>query len=212
MINVPPPRQPSVQSAGAGPDSRPDSTGGEVLALLRWHIDRYDRLRASTASRAAVVLSASALLSAANAVIIAQVLGTRFTPVPSALLAFCVLPSLAGFVLVVLAVVHATGVLVTTRNSRALLTGPAAPPPGPVFNRSDTLGLFATYAEFSTAVDMQDEAAIIEAAKAELWIVIHQHSYRYAELRSAVRLLRLAATALPVALVVVLIVGLSAGG
>lgn len=187
-------------------------TSGDSLSLLRWHLDRYDRLRASTAGRAAVVLSASALLSAANAVIIAQLLGARFTSVPGAVLVLCALPSFGGFVLVVLGVLRATGVLVTARNSRALLTGPAAPPPGPIFNGGDTLTLFATYAEFSTAVDSQDELSIIEAAKAELWIVIHQHRYRYAELRSAVRFLRLAALTLPVALVIVLAVGLAAAG
>lgn len=207
MIDMPSPRQPARRTPGA----EPASTGGDALPLLRWHLDRYDRLRASTASRAAVVLSASALLSATNAVIISQVLGPRFTSVPSALLILCTLPALAGFVLVVLAVVRATGVLVTTRSSRTLLTGPAAPPPGAIFNGSDTLELFSTYGEFSAAVDGQDEASIIEAAKADLWIVIHQHRHRYAELRSAVRLLRLAAAVLPFALVIVLVVGLHTG-
>src|SRR4051794_20979919 len=44
------------------------------LGLLRWHIERCDRLRASTASRAGVVLSAAAILSAGNAVILSRLL------------------------------------------------------------------------------------------------------------------------------------------
>jgi hypothetical protein len=46
----------------------------ETLELLKWHLERYDRLRASTAARASVVLSAGAILSAGNAVILSQIL------------------------------------------------------------------------------------------------------------------------------------------
>ncbi len=212
MVDTPQPRQPANEIPGTELDLPSAWTTNDALTMLRWHLDRYDRLRASTASRAAVVLSASALLSAANAVIIAQVLGERFNSISGVLLALCVLPSLAGFVLIVLTVLRATGVLTTTRSSRTLLTGAAAPPPGPIFNGGDTLDAFVTYHDFSAAVDVQDRESIIQSAKAELWIVIHQHRLRYVELRTAVRLLRLAAVTLPIAIVVVVIVGLNSGG
>lgn len=47
----------------------------DELDLLKWHIDRYDRRGASTVSRASIVLSAGAILSAGNAVILSPLLG-----------------------------------------------------------------------------------------------------------------------------------------
>ena len=48
----------------------------DLLELLKWHIDRYDRLRVSTAGRASVVLSAGAILSAGNALLLTQILNS----------------------------------------------------------------------------------------------------------------------------------------
>src|SRR6266567_446089 len=42
----------------------------EKIELIKWHLGRYDRLRASTTNRAGVVLSAAAILSAGIAVIL----------------------------------------------------------------------------------------------------------------------------------------------
>lgn len=39
-------------------------TSPELLDILRWHIDRYDRLRASTSARASILLSASSVVVA----------------------------------------------------------------------------------------------------------------------------------------------------
>src|SRR5690349_15574208 len=110
----------------------------EQLALARWHLDRYDRLRASTATRAAVVLSAGALLSAANALIITQIVGTAAVNVPTGVLAGCATIAFAGAALVVLAVLRAASVLVTLKDSRRTFDGGHHLPSSPVFNGTDT--------------------------------------------------------------------------
>src|SRR5215467_14360165 len=50
------------------------ATSQEKIELVKWHINRYDRLRGSTTNRAAVVLSAGAILSAGVAVALSQLL------------------------------------------------------------------------------------------------------------------------------------------
>lgn len=66
-----------MRLAGSRRDFRSESKPSlrEQIELAKWHIDRYDRLRASTATRASAVLSAGAILSAGNAVVLAQLLG-----------------------------------------------------------------------------------------------------------------------------------------
>jgi hypothetical protein len=163
------------------------------LSALRWHIDRYDRLRASTASRAGVVLSASAILSAGNAVVLAQVLGgepERFSR--WVVLVFAV-GVLAGVALVVRALLQAARVLVTPRPSGEMFSDDGQLPPALLFNGTYTAKAGSTYEEFRSAVAAQSEADRIEAAQVELYVCIRQHRHRYVRLRGAVRSLAWAA-------------------
>jgi hypothetical protein len=162
------------------------------LDLARWHIDRYDRLRASTFSRAAVVLSAGAILTAGNAVILSQLL-QRATDLHQWLLVLCTLGLVASASLIVLAIVRATGVLVSLQSYRTMFPDPKLPS-SLVFNAPDTMRLSSTFTEFEEAVAAQEPPDILRAAHVELWIIIRQHRYRYAQLRSAVRALRYSAT------------------
>ncbi|WP_203823315.1 hypothetical protein [Actinoplanes palleronii] len=186
------------------PVSEP-AAGADNLTLLRWHLDRYDRLRASTVSRAAVVLSASGLVSAAFAVTITQLVGDRFAAVPIALYALCGVIALTGVVLVVVAIFHATDVLTTPRGSSAMFAQKGAIPSSPVFNSTQTARDIGSFAEFATVVDGQTGPRAAEAAKAELWICILQHRYRYEHMRRAVRFLRYAAAVLPVLVTAVIV-------
>lgn len=163
------------------------------LALLRWHLDRYDRLRASTASRAAVVLSAGAILSAGNVVVLARLVGSpdpRLVQWLALLFAGGLLTSVG---LVVLSLILATGVLVTPRASRDTFAGGRDLPIALVFNDSDTVRELKSYDSFKAIVAGQGYGAMIEAAQVELWIGIRQHRHRYLRLRAATRVLRWAA-------------------
>ncbi|WP_433728481.1 hypothetical protein ACQP2Y_15045 [Actinoplanes sp. CA-051413] len=169
----------------------PQSDLGEELSALRWHLDRYDRLRASTATRASVVTSASALLSAGNAVIIAQLLGGT-ADMPSVLRVLFAVGALASGLLVVLSLLAAVGVLATPRASRSTF-GEAHLPTSFLYNGTDTVASIKNFGEFSAAFVSQSRPDDVLAAQVELWINIKQHRARYEQLRRAVQLLRLAA-------------------
>jgi hypothetical protein len=204
-------QNPSLDSVPvqATASSRPQELTDESLSirdrvdLARWHIDRYDRLRASTSSRAAVVLSAGAILSAGNAVILSQLLQQSASS-RLWLIAVCTFGLTASAALIVLSVIRATGVLVSLRLTRDMFPDPDLPP-GLVFNATDTVRHAPTFRQFQDAVWSQDLAHILEAANVELWIIIRQHRHRYARLRSAVRALRFAATAFLAVLTVLVI-------
>lgn len=179
------------------------------LALDRWHLDRYDRLRASTAMRAGVVLSAGALLSAANVLIISELLGTGTRPLPDGVLVGCTVIAFAGAVLVVLAVIRAAGVLVTLRDSRSLFDRGRKLPSSPLFNGTDTVRDTRSFEQFASMIAGQSVDDAIQAAEVELWLCIHQHRHRYTSLRRAVRSLRWAAIAVPISLAVLIVAELS---
>ncbi|MGQ4482077.1 hypothetical protein [Streptomyces sp. SAS_276] len=167
----------------------------QKLKLLQWHLDRYDRLRSSTASRASVVLSAGAILSAGNAVVLARLIDGPDPRINSALALLFGVGLLTSTGLVVLSLIFATGVLVTPKASRETFSdGPDLPLAVP-FNPSDTVRELKTYTEFRSAINDQGYAAMVEAAQVELWIGIRQHRLRYVRLRSATRVLRWAALA-----------------
>jgi hypothetical protein len=69
-------RAASVQP-GEGPDNADTALSlREKIEFVEWHITRHDQLRVSASSRASIVLSACAILSAGNAVILSQLLGS----------------------------------------------------------------------------------------------------------------------------------------
>lgn len=174
-------------------DQVPDAM--DRLVLLRWHLDRYDRLRASTASRASVVLSAGAILSAANAVVLARLIDSTDVRIGTELALILGSGLLISIGLVVLSLILATGVLVTPKPSRDTFRDARDLPPALVFNPTDTLRELKTYDDFRSNVESQPYRAILAAAQLELWIGIRQHRHRYLRLRAATRVLRWAAMA-----------------
>ena len=201
----------AVSGAGrsAKAPANPQPSLSEKIVLVRWHLDRYDKLRSSTASRAAVVLSAGALLSAANAVVIVQLLRVDLDRPSPLALASCVLVGLVSFVLIVLAVIRASGVLVTGRDTRRTFAHLGALPLGLIFNGTDTVAHVRSFEEFSAVFSRQTEADILKAAQVELWVCIQQHRRRYLNLRSSVRILQYASVSLLVLLVLFVAMTLS---
>lgn len=194
----------------AGPDDVAETTPTTAMSLsdhvelIKWHLGRYDARRESTASRASVVLSAAAILSAGEAIVLGQVSGDvlrRVDPWPKIVLGVLVLTS--SF-LVIGSLIRASQVLVTRRPSRALFGEGGSLPRGLIFNGTDTVALLKTFADFRRALVAQDDQAVFDAAAVELWVTIQQHRRRYAQLRSAVALLQLAAFALILILIEVI--------
>jgi hypothetical protein len=180
----------------------PEGSGGEHqlsieqrIRFVQWHLNRYDLLRGSTASRAGAVLSAGAILSAGNAVILSQIL----TGSPSTLRPWSqVLTSVATLIsmtLIVLSLFHASNVLVTRRSSRRMFDRNGNLPVSMLFNGTDTVEHITSFTDFSAVVRQQSYGEMLAAAEVELWIGMKQHRQRYVELRRAVRDLRYAALA-----------------
>jgi hypothetical protein len=178
-----------------------DRNASDKLSMIKWHIERYDRLRTSATSRAAVVLSAAALLSAGNAVFLAQILGTSVPWLRSWRLLILSLLALVSAILVILALLRAANVLLTARGSREVFAGAGDAPLSPIFNGSDTVSRFTQFDDFQSVLLGQSDAESVEAAAVELWICINQHRGRYTQLRRAVNVLRYAGIAFLAALI-----------
>jgi hypothetical protein len=180
------------------------------LSMLKWHIDRSDRSRSSTAGRASIVLSAGAILSAGNAVLLSQVLGGTTGWLSSGAWLVAITIAVAGSaLLVVSSLIKSAGVLLTTRGSRKVFEQLGDIPPGLIFNNADTVQRIRTFEDFRATTASFGPKEMADAAEVELWVCIHQHRHRYIQLRAAVRLLRYAALSFLVILVVVMIANLA---
>jgi hypothetical protein len=181
------------RAAKQGVNGIPPAASQEKIELVRWHIDRYDRLRGSTTNRAAVVLSASAILSAGVAVVLSQLLSNSAELKGWPLTVFSA-GTAATALLLVLSLVLAMDALISLRRSSQMFPDPARPPgAGLIFDAADTVEGLKSLADLSNAVKTEVYGQTLDRALAELWILIRQHRHRYGRLRGAVRALRYAA-------------------
>lgn len=179
---------------------------GNTIEMLCWHLDRYDRHRASTSMRASVVLSAGAILFAGNTIILSRLLEPTMRGVDWRVLMLLLACGVLSALLIMLSLLRSAGVLVTPRGSRQMFMRHENVPAGLVFNGTDTVGRLRTFDDFRAALAAQSGQDIVQAAQVELWICIQQHRYRYRQLRSAVKYLRYAAVSFVVGMVSVLAV------
>jgi hypothetical protein len=160
----------------------------ELIALTRWHIDRYDRLRASTATRASVLLSANSVLMAGSAFLVDYHLQTAppdrhpvwtiFFAVVAAITIGLVLRSLWSCV-------DAIAARKTTR-----MVHPGEIPSRFLFNWGDTLKAVDGSSSFVSKVSVLSYDEVLRHASAELWTDILQHSQRHRHLRAAISVFR----------------------
>ena len=158
----------------------------QMLGLIQWHIDRYDRLRASTSSRAAVLLSANTLLLAGLALITNFHVNTRrqLAAVWSLLLLF---PLIFTLGLVLLSMWACIGAIASTRKRKTNRnTLKASLPNRFVFNWSDTVKTTVDHQGFAAKLLGSDYDDVLTAATAELWTDVRQHSQRHKHLRRGV--------------------------
>lgn len=192
-------------------EERPKPDVRELLDVLRWHLERYDRLRVSTVTRASVVLGSGAILSTGDAVVMSRLLATGGSVIggwPRWVLGGGLTLSA---VLVVMVLLRASGVLVALRGSRRLFPEDSDLPQAFLYNGRDTLDRADTFPKFRTAIQADDYVSMVEAVQVELWIVIKQHRRRYVRLRSAVLLLGIAAIVFLISFVGVAIASILAG-
>ncbi|MFD5916045.1 hypothetical protein ACFVYP_28950 [Kitasatospora sp. NPDC058201] len=176
----------SGQAASAVPRPRRGAKlpADDLLDLMRWHIDRYDRLRSSTSSRAAAILSANAIIIAGSVLLANYHFQSNGTPrrilveVAFAGLAFVtlilVLRSLWSCIDAIAARKTVRMVNSEEIDSRFL------------FNWGDTLGEIDGHSSFTVRVLKLTMEDVLKNAASELWTDILQHSRRHRHLRNAV--------------------------
>ena len=174
---------PVVSIASASP------TDKELLDLIKWHIDRYDRLRSSTSARASALLSANAILFAGVALIANLKIHERATIPAWSKWAFTVfLVVTIAFILV--ALWRCAGAIAARRTSRSLSIGEI--PDRFLFNWGDTLRRVDGCSNFVQRAKELTYAQIVNDGLAELWTDIRQHSNRHRHLRAAISVFQVA--------------------
>jgi hypothetical protein len=173
----------------APPVTKSGSNAAELLELLKWHIDRYDRLRSSTSTRASILLSANTVLLTGMILLANYRLQQQATHPVGAL-------DLAVATTLVIAVALNAGSITSCVNAIAARKTTRSlhkdEIPGRfLFNWGDTLHTVDGFTSFSAKVSALDTDAILGHATAELWTDILQHKRRHRHLRQGVRLFRL---------------------
>jgi hypothetical protein len=166
---------------------------GNTIEMLCWHLDRYDRQRASTSARASVVLSAGAILFAGNTIVLSRLLEPEMRHLDWRIVMLLLACGVLSALLIMLSLLRSAGVLVTPRGSRQMFLLNENVPASLVFNGTDTVDQLRTFASFQHVLEAQSRKDNLQAAQIELWICIQQHRYRYRQLCLAVRYLRYAA-------------------
>jgi len=160
----------------------------ELIGLTRWHIDRYDRLRASTATRASVLLGANSVLMAGSAFLVDYHLQTAPPGRhPAWTIFFAIIAAITiGLILRSLwSCVDAIAARKTTR-----MVHPGEIPSRFLFNWGDTLKAVDGSSSFVSKVSALSYDEVLKHAAAELWTDILQHSQRHRHLRAAISVFR----------------------
>lgn len=164
------------------PEDGKAMTAWQRMELLRWLIDRNDRLRSSYSSRALLVLTVNTF-----AVGVLVLLAERFR------LGFSGLPLVVWAVIFAAAVVAGWSMYNAFRASVSFRKSRIAFPSGAknrIFVHPDeTFHEFKTYDAFASGLADKEVEELTERWSGELWVVLNQQSGRYAHLRLAVRLM-----------------------
>lgn len=161
---------------------------GELLEILRWHIDRYDRLRASTSARASILLSASSVLLTGIILFVNHRIQARSTnPIGYPDIALVTVIAITG-ALTLASIANCINAIAAWKTSRSMHNGEI--PNRFLFNWGDTIKSVDGYTAFAERVTNLDSKAILGHATAELWTDISQHRTRHKYLRTGIMLFR----------------------
>lgn len=156
----------------------------EKVEFIEWHISRHDQLRVSASSRASIVLSACAILSAGDAVILSQLLGSP-ADVKGWVLAVLSAGIAASAALVVVTVILSTSALISVRSSSKRFPDDDRPV-GLLFHAAHTVRRIHSFPQFRAFIEAEHYGQVLEQAEVELWLAMQHYMYRYGKLRGAV--------------------------
>lgn len=162
----------------------------ERFELILWNLEMLDTRRTSIANRAAIVLSADALLLAATTFLLDKIFSNiiQYSSWEKTVLALCVGSSM---LLLVLSIGFATsGIANVWKTSRKMLGKSASNMPKRLFfHPTDTVITFKDYASFEQSFNTTNKEQMGIFALGEFWTSVNQHYSRYQTLRWTIRLL-----------------------
>ncbi len=160
----------------------------ERFERIHWLIERADTLRESTANRAAIVVSADALLLAGITFLLDKALSNvgPYNPVERTVLAVSI--SIA-VILLVLSLGFATTGIASVWRIKGSAFGSSDVPAHPFYNPFDTIKAFKSFKSFEEAFKGISDEQINTCALSELWTIENLYYERYQTLRRAIGLL-----------------------
>jgi len=165
----------------------------ERFATLTWLIDRYDVLRVAISRRAAIVLSADAILVTATIFIFGKFAG-GFADHPNMggnekfLVILIILLSLTSIGLLLLSLLMATYSIVNVWATSHEMLGEETPDMI-FFHARDTFEKLENFKSFKQKLDSSTDEDFLTYAEAELWRVTVATYYRHGDLKKAIRYL-----------------------
>lgn len=164
-------------------------TAADLLQLIQWHIDRYDRLRSSTSSRAAVLMSANAALLGGTILLANSLIQATGVTQP-ATWAMRIFACLTIF-MASISIAFCTNAVAAWRTTRSLHRKEI--PIRFAFNWGDTLDSVDGFSNFAEKMSSQRIMNIKDSAVAELWTALLQHKRRHKYLRYGIHTFRASA-------------------
>ncbi len=160
----------------------------EAIEIANWHLTRYDMLRGSIANRAAVVLSANALIAAAVIILTTQYTASKLLGGSTS---YAVVSSLAvlSLISVSLSVAYSAQASHNVRTWAKIFRRQQQPPLGLIYTASHTRETIKSAGDLGSLICTVTEDEYFEFAVTELWRAINTFDRRYNLLRRAIRLL-----------------------
>lgn len=163
----------------------------EKLSMLTWMIDRYDVLRVAISRRAAIVLSADAILVTATIFLFGQYHGSYLAG-PKALslsernvtIVF-ILFAVSTIAFLSLSILSATSSIVNVWAKSSDMPGGATPQIY-FFHARDTYEDFRNFKAFQESIQKSTDLDFMNHAEAELWRVIVATYVRHNDLKRAI--------------------------
>ncbi|MFJ2841062.1 hypothetical protein ACIPD2_05145 [Streptomyces griseofuscus] len=165
----------------------------DLLDLMKWHIDRYDRLRSSTSARASALLNANAVMVTGSLSLVNYHIQTAKTPHTLWIERLIGFLSALMLALILRSLWSAIDAIAARKTTRALHLGEI--PTRFLFNWGDILKSVDGYSNFARRVDELDLKTPLVMPRRNFTDIL-QHAQRHRHLRSAINTFRFCVVAL----------------
>lgn len=154
---------------------------------IRWLFDRLDGWRSSIANRCSLVLSANALLLAANSFLLDKVFDFSVVPNNISLIVIIALIIISMLLLLISLIFSTIGIANVWKTSRENFAKDT--PSRLLFHPSDIINNYKSYEQFISKFSSISENDVVDAMYSEMWSLFNMHHKRYQMLRKSIQLL-----------------------